>query len=77
MKTNSKIAYYLTAIIIALAAVVSAAGLLMTDLYLHSETIKTAWRVNDLITLVVVVPLLIISLFYSKKGSEGGYLCWM
>lgn len=77
MKTNFKIAYLLSAAITLIAAIASAGGLFIRNLYQDTETIKTAWKANDIITLLVVVPLLILSMDYSKRGSERGYLLWM
>lgn len=77
MKTNLKITYVLSAIIIIMAAAESVGGLFITGLYLDNPTIKTAWRANDIVTLLVVVPLFTACMIYSKSGSERACLCWM
>jgi len=72
-----KTSYQLTIIIAILAAVAAAGGLSLAGLYRDSYPYKTAWLGNDLVTLLVVVPLLIISLVFSQRGSQRGKLVWL
>lgn len=71
-----RIAAILSAFIVVLAAVVSAAGL-FTSLYRDNPLVTAAFRGNDLVTLVLVVPLLIISLVWARNGSKRAQLIWL
>jgi hypothetical protein len=77
IQSNFKLSFKISAILILLLVIVSSGGLLLPDLYLDSETIKTVWQGNDLVTLIVVVPLFIASLAYAKRKDERAYLLWM
>jgi hypothetical protein len=66
-KNNS---FILSVIIVLLATIASAGGLLLKNLYQDNAFVKSAWFTNDIITLFVVVPLLILSIYFSKKGSQ-------
>lgn len=52
-----------------LAIVASLGGLLIGNLYQDNDFVKSAWFTNDVITLIVAVPLLIASLWFGRKGS--------
>jgi hypothetical protein len=67
----------LSTIVTLLAALASAGGLLINNLYRDNDFVKLAWRTNDMITLFVVVPLLIISVFLSQKGFQRWLLIWI
>lgn len=45
-------------------------GLWVKSLYHDNAFVKSAWYANDLITLFVVVPLLIIAIYLSHKNSQ-------
>jgi hypothetical protein len=60
----------LSATVTLLTAVASAGGLLINNLYRDNDFVKQAWRSNDIVTLFIAVPLLIISIFLSQKGSQ-------
>jgi hypothetical protein len=81
MKQNAfprpQTAYLLTATILVLASMASAGGLFWQDLYRDNASIKAAWFGNDLVTLVVVVPLLALALRQVQRGSERAYLVWL
>lgn len=78
MATNTlRLAYTLSIITAVLAAVASAAGLFFSELYRDNDLVITAWKGNDLITLVVVVPLLTGALLTSLRGSERARLVWI
>lgn len=77
MQAHLKISFILSLIIIILSTIAAAGGLFITDLYFDSDTIKTVWQGNDLVTLAVVVPLLIVALVFSRRGGERAFLVWM
>lgn len=60
-----------------LAAIASAGGLLIKNLYNDNEFVKQAWHTNDIITLVVAVPLLVAAMVLSQKGSQRWLLIWI
>jgi hypothetical protein len=70
-------AFTLTAIILVLATITSAGGLWLKDLYHDPDLIKAAWLGNDLVTLLVVVPLLAFVLWQVQRGSERAQLIWL
>lgn len=71
-----KTAYILSIIIGILMIVQSAGGLLIQGLYRDNVWGKTAWYANDLVTLVVAVPMLIFALILSMRHSRRAQLVW-
>lgn len=74
---NLRLAYVLSVITAVLAAAASAGGLFLGGMYRDNALVVDAWKGNDLITLVVVVPLLIGALILSARGSERARLLWL
>ena len=74
MKIQNKSVFILTYIITFLAAMASGGGLLMKELYRDNAFVKTAWFTNDIITLFVVFPLMIVAIYLSQKGSSKWFL---
>ena len=66
----SKPPLVLSIIITLLSAIASAGGIWIKILYNDNAFVKLAWYTNDRITFFVVVPLLIISIYLSQKGSQ-------
>jgi hypothetical protein len=79
MKTfrNIKVLFVLSVLVMAFAVVGALGGLLIRSVYRDSEFIILSWRTNDMITILVAVPMLIISMFYGMHGSRRGYIVWM
>jgi hypothetical protein len=71
---KNKTAFMLSGIITLLAAVASGGGLVMKNLYNDNDFVKMAWHTNDIITLFVVVPLLIVALILAQKGNTRWFL---
>ena len=69
MKRNSYI-IPLSIIITLIASLASAGGLWVKSLYHDNAFVKSAWYANDLVTLFVIVPLLIIAIYLSYKNSQ-------
>ncbi len=76
-KDRFKISIILSVIIVVVAITASAGGLFIGDLYRDNASIKAAWYGNDLVTLFVAVPLMVISLLLSMRGSQRAQLIWM
>jgi hypothetical protein len=71
-----RIASVLSNIILTLAALTSAGGLFIPDLYRDSETIRRTWVGNDLVTLLVIVPMLLVAVRFSLQGAMRAQLVW-
>jgi hypothetical protein len=70
-------AYGLSVMVAVLAAIASAGGLFLPELYRDSDFIRTAWFGNDLVTLLLVVPMLAVALYLARRGSGRAQLVWM
>lgn len=77
MTTDVKTAVKLSLTLAFFAVIASLGGLTFSDLYRDSDYIKAAWFVNDLITLFLAVPILLIAIYYSQKGSLKAQLIWI
>jgi hypothetical protein len=66
----------LTISIALLAGVASLGGLMIPTLYQDNALYKTAWKANDLITLLLA-PAVFISYQYYKRGTTTGRLVWL
>ena len=66
----------LTLTLAALMAAQSLAGLIAPYQYRDLEWIKATWFGNDWLTLVVAVPLLLVSGFAARGGSRRAFLLW-
>jgi len=76
-ETKLKPAIILSILIAILAAFASAGGLLLHGLYRDNVFVTTTWLGNDAITLFLAVPILILSLIFSRRGSIRAQLAWM
>ena len=72
-----KTAYLLSYFIVVLTTLASVIGLLFRNVYRDNSFVKTTWFANDLMTLVVAIPLLILGLWLSQRGSVRGTLVWL
>ena len=77
IQTNLKAALVLSILIVILATVASIGGLFLNGLYRDNLFVSSAWKGNDVVTLVVTVPLLVAALVYSMHGSLRARLIWM
>ena len=77
MKKQFQIAEKLSLVVALLAIAASLGGLLLENLYRDSEAIRAVWFVNDLITLFVAVPVLVVSIYFASKGSLRAALVWI
>lgn len=77
LQTKLRPAYILSAIIAILATVASAGGLFLGDLYRDNTFVTSLWTGNDLVTLVVAVPMLVAALILSMRGSQRAHLVWL
>jgi hypothetical protein len=77
MKVPSKTATILTLAIGLLATVASAGGFFLPGLYRDNLLIRSAWRGNDLATLLVAIPGMVVALLLSLRGSSRAHLIWL
>ncbi|MCW3490479.1 hypothetical protein [Dethiobacter alkaliphilus] len=73
---EQKIPYNLSGIIVILMIISSVGGLLIDNLYRDNAFVSAVWRGNDYVTLIVAVPIFIISLLIAKKGEPRALLIW-
>jgi hypothetical protein len=72
-----RVAYVLSGLIAGLMVLASAAGLFVAGLYRDDSWAREALRGGDLVTLVVVVPVLVASLVLSVRGSRRAVPVWI
>lgn len=71
-------AYLLTAATAVTMATVSAVGVFATDwLYRDNALVTATFRGQDMVTLVVAVPLLLVGLLWEMWGSPRGRVLWL
>ena len=49
----------------------------MDDLYRDNTFVASLWAGNDLVTLIVTVPMLVAALILSRRGSQRAQLVWL
>jgi hypothetical protein len=75
--TRPRLAWLLAGVVGLLALIASAGGLFWEGLYRDNTLVTAAFRANDLITLVVAVPGLIVATLMVRRGSARARLVWM
>ncbi|SHK05171.1 hypothetical protein SAMN02745975_03533 [Geosporobacter subterraneus DSM 17957] len=76
-KVKFRTAAMLSRMILILAGIASAGGMLIGDLYRDNELVKAAWYGNDLVTLFVAVPSMAGALWFAFRGSQRAQLIWI
>ena len=71
------VAYMLSALVAIVQAVVSAGGVFAPALYRDNPLIRTSFHGQDIVTLFVAVPLLVVGLVLEMRGSVRGRLVWL
>jgi hypothetical protein len=77
LNAQLKVAVLLSLIITILTFVAAVGGLVIQDLYRDNLFVTSGWFGNDLVTLVVALPILIITLILSVRGSQRAQLVWL
>lgn len=72
----SAAARWLSVLVLVLMLIQSAVGVLVPEVYRDTGWVTAAWYGNDLVTLVVVAPLLAWSLYAAARGSLPAALIW-
>lgn len=76
-QTDRRPSYILSVIIVILAIITSLGGLFIADLYRDNSFVTSLWKGNDLVTLVVAIPMLVTALILSRRGSQRAQLVWL
>jgi hypothetical protein len=66
-----------TAVILLLTLVATTVGLFVPEFYRDAEVLLPQLYGQDLLTLIVAVPALVISGYYASRGSLRGYIAWL
>lgn len=74
---TTKTARLLSFIIAALAAIEAAGGLLLPGLYRDNLFVSSDWKGNDLVTLVIAVPIIVVALVLAARGIGRATLIWI
>jgi hypothetical protein len=77
MQRQPIIAYWLTGLIIVLTVAAALSGLLWPGIYNDPASILPQAYGQDLVTLVVGVPLLVVATVFAVRGSLRGRLIWL
>ena len=75
--TKLRTAYLLSCLIVLLAVVASAGGLLFRSVYRDNDFVKLTWLGNDAVTLFLAVPIFVAALAASQRNSLKAQLIWM
>ena len=67
----------LSILIAIFATIASAGGLLLDGLYRDNAFVTTTWLGNDAVTLFLAVPILVVAMIVSNRGSLKAQLIWM
>jgi hypothetical protein len=67
----------LSLVVTGLAAVASLLGLLVPGLYRDEPMLASSWRINDLVTLALVAPVLVAARHHAARGSSFAHWVWI
>ncbi len=77
VEEKGRLLYVLTLFLVLLASISSLGGLFMEGLYRDNDLVVSAWQGNDIVTLCVVVPMMLIAMYYAAHNSRKASLFWM
>ncbi len=77
MTKTLPIAAKMSIVVAILSIITSTGGLLLENLYRDNASIQAVWFVNDLITLLIAVPLLLSSMHFALNDSFKASLVWV
>jgi hypothetical protein len=76
-KYRFTLSFWLAGAVALLALIATLGGLLLPDLYRDSTWNMLQERGQDLVTLAIAIPLLVVSQLFAMRGSERGLLVWL
>ena len=68
--------YALSLIVASLMTAVSLGGLLFSSHLYSTDELRQAFLGNDVVNLLIGLPILLISMWLAKRGKLAGLLCW-
>ena len=72
-----KVSFVLSYIIVFIMVILSIGGLFISNLYKDNNHLLAVWHANDLVTLLIAVPIFIFSMvLFKKNGSIKALLIW-
>ena len=78
MKQKKMLGLYISSIIIAICAILtSIGGIFFEGVYRDNKLIVSVMRANDIVTLFIVVPIMVASIFLDMKTSHRARLIWL
>jgi hypothetical protein len=76
VKNNLKSGYLFSLLIVVLTAVAAITGILYPNSFYPGEELQQAFITNDVVTLFIGVPILLISMWLARRGKLIGLLFW-
>jgi hypothetical protein len=73
----TKAAHLMSGLIAGVAVAACVCGLWVPGLYRDNRLVTAVWFGNDVVTLVLAVPVLVGSLVWARRGSGRGQLVWL
>lgn len=77
IREKLKAPFLLSVVLVGIMATQSVLGLTLSEMYRDVEWIRATWFGNDLVTLVLGVPLLAVALLLTRRGAVRGILLWL
>lgn len=76
MLSKQKTLLILTSIVLFLSAAVSLGGIFLPGLYRDNEFVSAVWLGNDIVTLLLAIPVAIGAMILASRNSVAGKLLW-
>jgi hypothetical protein len=77
IKMKSRVTLVLSIILAVLTFFASAGGLFINSLYRDNTFVRAGWLGNDLVTLLLVLPIFIVAMVLAVRGSKRVGLVWI
>lgn len=76
VKNNLKLGYLFSLLIVGLTAVAAITGIFFPHMIYPSEALKQSFFTNDIVTLFIGLPILLLSMWLTHRGKLIGLLFW-
>lgn len=76
LRNSLRWGYWLSLLIVLLTAVASIAGILYPDLIYPTADARQSFLANDVVNLIIGLPILLISMWLTRRGKLAGLLFW-
>ncbi len=73
---NSRFKYLFSLLIVLLTGIAAIAGILYPNKIYPTEELRQSFLANDVVTLFIVLPILLISMWLARRGKLIGQLFW-